>query len=845
MFLANPFDDPAGQYISKSELALSFVETNVVVEGYNFVVQTIAKAYRPHVQHLLLCEQEDNEAPDADAPEDPLESFQSGEGATPESPNFDMKVLPAEGENYKGSPNKRFGLDEGDRGESSIFPMPLQAVQQVPSGVFRQQPGDGSPRYQPENSPNRERKSPPQSPRQLRRGATDGEGRGDHYSRRRSVFIHKDQMAVVADNVKFLRKNLNNNLRERQRKCAVVIVSLPRMNELLDQDHVLAHEYIIDFVRTVTTVMESFDGLVFQITPSEIRGAWNAHVPHASPQMRACEFALELHRQMFTSKRKELYSKHHITIDSGKVTHGVLSGNAMSAPIVFGHCTESVTLIHTIHRVLGTHILITDRVFEIVQSRIKARIVDVVLTGDTSSPMAIYELLPHSYPDALLKVSSQCFQSFRQHRFVEAKALLADQLSGSYDPQTARLFRLASYFSSNPAECLSKPYCRRYLGWLDIEASSSNEVLPGAAAPVLSEDDHYEELARSFTRRVCFSAAESYLRSEISKVRRSQSEIEREELERAALSPSPLESRDHPSLSLSSIDAAVSLSCFTDAKGTTWRCSEKTLGKGAFGEVRLGMGTAGELVAMKLLRIPPTEEEKPAAARGRRKGPNIEGEIEGLVKEVGLMTKMRHENVVSFMSCAVVGTYMVIVSEFVSGGSLMGLLQDFGKIQTTQVKRYIRDVLKGLRFLHSNHVVHLDIKPHNVLVMIDGQCKLTDFGASAQLSKELMQAQGVHGTPLYMAPEQCKGKAGPKSDVWGVGIMAFQLLTGTVPYTVDNNFNSMGFMFRLGNDPNFGPHPIGEYEMAEDSMNFITRCLVRDIEARPSAEDLLEDVFLS
>ena len=197
------------------------------------------------------------------------------------------------------------------------------------------------------------------------------------------------------------------------------------------------------------------------------------------------------------------------------------------------------------------------------------------------------------------------------------------------------------------------------------------------------------------------------------------------------------------------------------------------------------------------------------------------------------------------MSCAVVGTYMVIVSEFVSGGSLMGLLQDFGKIQTTQVKRYIRDVLKGLRFLHSNHVVHLDIKPHNVLVMIDGQCKLTDFGASAQLSKELMQAQGVHGTPLYMAPEQCKGKAGPKSDVWGVGIMAFQLLTGTVPYTVDNNFNSMGFMFRLGNDPNFGPHPIGEYEMAEDSMNFITRCLVRDIEARPSAEDLLEDVFLS
>ena len=91
------------------------------------------------------------------------------------------------------------------------------------------------------------------------------------------------------------------------------------------------------------------------------------------------------------------------------------------------------------------------------------------------------------------------------------------------------------------------------------------------------------------------------------------------------------------------------------------------------------------------------------------------------------------------------------------------------------------------------------MKPHNVLLLVDGQCKLADFGASAGLAQLAKSNQGVIGTPLYMAPEACKGAACKASDIWGAGIIISQLFSGKVPYTFrdDEVFNPHTFLYRV------------------------------------------------
>merc|ERR1712118_441329 len=107
------------------------------------------------------------------------------------------------------------------------------------------------------------------------------------------------------------------------------------------------------------------------------------------------------------------------------------------------------------------------------------------------------------------------------------------------------------------------------------------------------------------------------------------------------------------------------------------------------------------------------------------------------------MLQLRHDNVVSFLGSAVAAGYVLIVMEYCSGGSLMGILTRFGVLPLPSVRRYTRDMLKGMEFLHGKDIIHRDLKPHNVLVKIEGLAKLADFGASAELSGACGSSVGV------------------------------------------------------------------------------------------------------
>eukprot|EP01065_Artemidia_motanka_P018244 TRINITY_DN2156_c0_g1_i3.p1 TRINITY_DN2156_c0_g1~~TRINITY_DN2156_c0_g1_i3.p1 ORF type:complete len:170 (+),score=44.04 TRINITY_DN2156_c0_g1_i3:267-776(+) len=169
------------------------------------------------------------------------------------------------------------------------------------------------------------------------------------------------------------------------------------------------------------------------------------------------------------------------------------------------------------------------------------------------------------------------------------------------------------------------------------------------------------------------------------------------------------------------------------------------------------MSEDGAFCAVKAVRL---AQSQPAAAaapgrRRRAKDNQAERELNDILKEIGIMQRLRHENIVCYISSAVLEGFVVLCMEYVAGGSLDAVLKQFGALTDVSARRYTKAILKGLTFLHEHNIVHRDFKPGNVLLEIDGHCKIADFGASADL-KKMAGGSDVVGTPLYMAPEACR-----------------------------------------------------------------------------------------
>ncbi|KAG5469157.1 hypothetical protein LSCM4_02555 [Leishmania orientalis] len=215
---------------------------------------------------------------------------------------------------------------------------------------------------------------------------------------------------------------------------------------------------------------------------------------------------------------------------------------------------------------------------------------------------------------------------------------------------------------------------------------------------------------------------------------------------------------------------------FNDYEGNAWRRSCDILGTGAFSTVYRGLSMSGNLVALKCFQL------------GAR---NIE--VHAIVDEVRLFANLHHENVVQYLSLYVSESYVIEIMEFVPGGSLDTLLKSFGSLRPESVRRYLRDIARGLNYLHTANIVHCDIKPHNVLLAMDGQCKLSDFGSAiARATSSICKIDDVlemRGTPGYMAPEVARGDVPTmKSDVYSLGITILELLTGKLPWVYADAF---------------------------------------------------------
>jgi len=154
------------------------------------------------------------------------------------------------------------------------------------------------------------------------------------------------------------------------------------------------------------------------------------------------------------------------------------------------------------------------------------------------------------------------------------------------------------------------------------------------------------------------------------------------------------------------------------------------------------------------------------------------------LREAQAAASLQHPNVVSIYDLGEVDGHLYIAMEYVPGADLETIVRDKDAPLTLQQKLdIVIDVLTGLSFAHKRGIVHRDIKPANIRISEDGRAKIMDFGVAHLASSKLTSTGASLGTPSYMAPEQITGgKTTPATDLFAVGAVLYELLTGELPF---------------------------------------------------------------
>lgn len=182
-----------------------------------------------------------------------------------------------------------------------------------------------------------------------------------------------------------------------------------------------------------------------------------------------------------------------------------------------------------------------------------------------------------------------------------------------------------------------------------------------------------------------------------------------------------------------------------------------------------------------------------------------------------------------------------IALEYMDGGSLADIVQVTKTIPEHILSAITRNVLQGLEFLHQDrHMVHRDIKPANLLINLNGEPKITDFGISTGLDNSLAVCATFVGTVTYMSPERIANQSYSfPADIWSLGLALLECGTGTFPYNA--NKGPVNLMLQVMEDP----APTLPPGFSREFQSFVDVCLEKDPTKRPSAVELMQHPFIT
>lgn len=201
-------------------------------------------------------------------------------------------------------------------------------------------------------------------------------------------------------------------------------------------------------------------------------------------------------------------------------------------------------------------------------------------------------------------------------------------------------------------------------------------------------------------------------------------------------------------------------------------------------------------------------------------------------QEAQSVAKLAHPNIVNIYDVGVADGEDYIVMEFVDGPTLKDIIRERGPLSANESVQISRQICQALEHAHMNHIIHRDVKPHNILLTRSGQVKVTDFGIARAITGDTVtyhNEKSVLGSVHYFSPEQARGgSADMKSDIYSLGVVMYEMLTGKLPFSGDS---AVSVALKHLRDEFVDPRAINP-TIPQSLENIILKCLVKSPDER-------------